>query len=58
MFYQVIGEKLQKAGAVYSTAYRLEDATHSEFTYPIDGWYWFTTDEEAVAALGLPVWGT
>jgi hypothetical protein len=25
---------------------------HHEFQYPVHGWYWFETDDEASAALG------
>lgn len=34
--------------------YSLQRSNHEEYTYPVDGWYWFETDEEARAFFGLP----
>jgi hypothetical protein len=27
---------------------------HAEYTYPVDGWYWFDTEEQAREFFGLP----
>lgn len=27
---------------------------HLEYSYPVDGWYWFEDEAEAREALGLP----
>ena len=34
--------------------YEMTTNNHTEFTYPVDGWYWFNTDAEAYAYFGLP----
>lgn len=28
---------------------------HDTYTYPIDGWYWFDTKEEAYTFFGVPL---
>lgn len=33
---------------VYTPTFTLTKETKGEFTYPIDGWYWFETIEEAL----------
>jgi len=38
--------------SVYAPGYELHAETHSDHTYPIDGWYWFDTLDAALS--GLP----
>ena len=33
----------------------LNPSAHAEYTYPVAGWYWFDTEEEARLFFGLPV---
>lgn len=39
---------------VENANYSLHRERHEEYTYPVDGWYWFENDEEARAFFGLP----
>ena len=51
-FYKREGEDLQIApNFVYAPGYTLEKETREENTYPVDGWYWFDTLDEALASL-------
>lgn len=34
--------------------FKLERQFHETYTYPIHGWYWFDTEEEAREALNIP----
>lgn len=38
-------------GFVYAPAFTLQADLHETYTYPMDGWYWFDTEEEAHTAL-------
>ena len=35
-------------------SYTLRKETKNEYTYPVDGWYWFDTEEEAREFFVLP----
>ncbi|MPL66053.1 hypothetical protein SDC9_11721 [bioreactor metagenome] len=39
---------------VESRDFKLERAKHGEYTYPVDGWYWFESEAEAREHFGLP----
>jgi hypothetical protein len=39
---------------VENANYSLRREIYDTYTYPIDGWYWFETDEEARKFFGLP----
>ena len=39
---------------VLAPEYELLKETKDDHTYPIDGWYWFDTIEEARAFFGIP----
>ena len=36
---------------VLNANYELRRETHDQHNYPIDGWFWFDTEQEAVIAL-------
>jgi hypothetical protein len=36
---------------VLNKNYELRKETHDQHTYPVDGWYWFDSEEEALALL-------
>ena len=36
-------------------AYELRRATKDSNTYPVDGWYWFDSEEQARTELGMPL---
>ena len=54
-FYKLDGDLLYGPNFVLNANYELRRETHDQHTYPIDGWYWFNSDEEARLFLGLPV---
>lgn len=45
---------LEGSGWVLNKDYFLEKSKKDTYTYPIDGWYWFDTMEEAREFFGLP----
>lgn len=51
-FYKRENEELLVALTnVYSTEFELTVENHTEYTYPVDGWYWFETLDEAMTNL-------
>lgn len=46
------GELFYAPNAVYNKNYELLKEIHEAYNYPVDGWYWFESREEACAALG------
>lgn len=51
-FYKRINEEIQIANeAVYGPDFTLTTDTHEDFTYPVDGWYWYDTLDEALDKL-------
>jgi len=38
---------------VLNANYELRKETHTEHTYPVDGWYWFDTEQEAKDFFGI-----
>ena len=49
------GNLLFGVNSVISKDYNLQRDKHEEYNYPVDGWYWFETEEEARDFLNLPV---
>jgi hypothetical protein len=39
---------------VLNANYELENNTHNQHIYPIDGWYWFDSVEDAYVKLDIP----
>ena len=37
---------------VLNQNYQLKASNYQDYTYPVDGWWWFDTDQEAYQALG------
>lgn len=55
MFYKMIDEKNYIFGSeVLSAEYQLLTEDKDTYTYPIDGWYWFNSEEEAREFFNLP----
>lgn len=48
------GNLLTAVSAVKSADYSLEAEKHEEYTYPVDGWYWFDTETAAREFFDLP----
>jgi len=53
-FYKLDTELLEAPNFVLNKDYELRVATKDEHQYPIDGWYWFDTIEQARAFFNLP----
>ncbi len=54
-FYKFDGDLLFGPNFVLNRDYELRRATYTEHTYPVDGWSWFNTEEEARVFYGLPL---
>ena len=55
-FYKLDGEVLLYApNFVLNANYELRKETHTEHTYPVDGWYWFETENEARQFFNIPL---
>lgn len=52
-FYKYDNDLLYAPNFVSNASYELFKETHTEYTYPIDGWYWFASDDEAYLFFGL-----
>lgn len=52
MFYRRDGDHIHSAVGVHSPAFSLDEDSHADHSYPVDGWYWFSTLDEAL--VGLP----
>ena len=53
-FYKLDGEiLLYGPHFVLNANYELRKETHTEHTYPVDGWYWFDTEQEAKDFFGI-----
>lgn len=52
-FYKLDAEILYAPNYVLNADYALREETQAENTYPVDGWYWFDTMEEAYSFFGV-----
>jgi hypothetical protein len=46
------GSLLYGPNYVLNVNYELRKENHTNYTYPVDGWYWFDSQAEACEALG------
>ncbi len=53
-FYKLDGDLLYGPNFVLNANYELRKETHTEYTYPVDGWYWFDSEEQARIFFDLP----
>jgi hypothetical protein len=53
-FYKLDDELLYGPNFVLNANYELRKETHEQNVYPVDGWYWFNSEEEARVFFGLP----
>lgn len=53
-FYKLDGELLYGPNFVLNANYELRKETHTQNTYPVDGWYWFDSEDEARLFFDLP----
>jgi hypothetical protein len=53
-FYKLDGDLLEAPNFVLNKDYELRVANKDEYSYPVEGWYWFDTIEQARAFFNLP----
>jgi hypothetical protein len=53
-FYKLYEDELLHGKIITGPTYTLIDSEHENYTYPVEGWYWFDSEEEARAFFGLP----
>ncbi len=53
-FYKLDGALLFGPHYVLNANYELRRESKDSHTYPVDGWYWFDTREEALVFFDLP----
>ena len=53
-FYKFDGELLYGQNFVLNVDYTLQRETREQYSYPVDGWYWFDSEEEAQAFFAQP----
>ena len=53
-FYKLDGSLLYGPNYVLNANYELRRETRNDHSYPVDGWYWFDTEEEARLFFDLP----
>jgi hypothetical protein len=53
-FYKLDGSLLYGPNYVLNANYELRRETRDDHSYPVDGWYWFDTEEEARLFFDLP----
>lgn len=49
------GQLLEAPNFVYSKDYTLLKEEKDTYTYPIDGWKWFNSEEEARLEYNIPI---
>lgn len=54
-FYKLDGDLLFGPNFVLNSNYELRRETHEQHTYPIDGWYWCNSLEEACTILEINI---
>jgi hypothetical protein len=53
-FYKLDGDLLYGPNFVLNANYELRSETKDDHNYPVDGWYWFDTEEDARTFFVLP----
>lgn len=48
------GQLLYAPNGVLNQNYELKPDQYQTYTYPVDGWTWFESDQEARAFFGIP----
>ena len=54
-FYKLDGSLLYGPNYVLNANYELRRETRDDHSYPVDGWHWFDTEEEARLFFDLPL---
>jgi hypothetical protein len=53
-FYKLDTELFEAPNFVLNKDYELRVANKDEYSYPVEGWYWFDTIQDARAFFNLP----
>ena len=53
-FYKLDGELLYGPNFVLNANYELRKETKDQHTYPVDGWSWFDSEQQARLYFNLP----
>jgi len=53
MFYKIDNKHIVSAIAVSAPGYVLTEENHTEYTYPMGGWYWFGNASDALVGLNI-----
>jgi hypothetical protein len=53
-FYKTDGGLLFGPNFVLNANYELTRETHEQHVYPVDGWYWFDSEDQARQFFNLP----
>jgi len=54
-YYKSFGGQMHVAEDVFLPGLDLIATEHALHTYPVEGWYWFDTEDDAIAMLGTNV---
>lgn len=54
-FYKLDGDLLYGPNFVYGPTYELLASNKDTYIYPVEGWYWFDTLEEACNHFGVDI---
>jgi hypothetical protein len=54
-FYKLDGDLLFGPNFVLNANYELRRETKGDHTYPVDGWYWFDSEQQAREFFNLPM---
>lgn len=52
-FYKIDGGELLYGLHIVAPTFTLTAETRADFSFPLDGWYWFNSEEEARFVLGV-----
>lgn len=53
MFYKLDSQILLCGSYITGTDYAIFESNKNEYNYPVDGWYWFDTEDEAYTFFNL-----
>lgn len=54
-FYKLDGMVLHGPNFVLNANYELRRENKDQYTYPVDGWYWFDDEIQAYEFFGVPI---
>ena len=54
-FYKKDTQSVMSTGTVAGLGYALSEVNHASYVYPVDGWYWYATMDDALIAFSAPL---